>query len=214
MYTGTVETLFEFQSSAYDMDGTVANLAWDFGDSETSTETDPDHQYDKHGTYTVTLIAEDDDGAKSAEISKIITVLNSKPIAKISAMPQTVFVGDELEFDGSGSSDADGESLTYTWDLGDGSSGTGKTTKHVYPEKGTYLVTLTVTDESGNEASASVEIVIKDKSTIEGQTTKSELTSGLAIAAVIAIILIMIVLFAVSMRKRKTAEGESDLEEE
>ena len=50
-----------------------------------------------------------------------------------------------MNFDGTGSSDPDGDALTYDWDFGDGSTGTGATTTHIYTAAGVYNVTLTVT---------------------------------------------------------------------
>jgi PKD repeat protein len=50
-------------------------------------------------------------------------------------------------FDGSGSSDPDGEVLTYEWDWGDGTpSSTGATPSHTFASGGAKVVTLTVTD--------------------------------------------------------------------
>ncbi len=51
-----------------------------------------------------------------------------------------------LFFDGSRSDDADGDTLTYAWDFGDGSTGTGVSPAHVYTAGGTYSVTLVVND--------------------------------------------------------------------
>ena len=55
-------------------------------------------------------------------------------------------VGETVTFDASTSSDPDGNIELYSWDFGDGDTGTGVTATHVYTVKGTYVVTLTITD--------------------------------------------------------------------
>ncbi len=52
-------------------------------------------------------------------------------------------------FDASGSTD-DVAIVSYAWDFGDGTTGTGETTTHIYTDPGTYTVTLTVRDAAGN----------------------------------------------------------------
>ncbi|HEY0370680.1 MAG TPA: PKD domain-containing protein [Thermoanaerobaculia bacterium] len=53
-----------------------------------------------------------------------------------------------VDFDASSSYDPDGSVVGYSWDFGDGTTGSGVTTSHVYPYEGTFTVTLTVTDNS------------------------------------------------------------------
>lgn len=44
------------------------------------------------------------------------------------------------------------QGLTYAWDFGDGSTGTGEEPKHTYTEAGEYTATLTASDDEGNTA--------------------------------------------------------------
>ncbi len=43
-------------------------------------------------------------------------------------------------------SDPDGDSLSYTWNFADGSTGTGASVSHVFPSAGTYTVSVEVSD--------------------------------------------------------------------
>jgi prepilin-type N-terminal cleavage/methylation domain-containing protein len=56
-------------------------------------------------------------------------------------------------FDASDSHDEDGEIVSYAWEFGDGTVGSGETTNHVFATYGTYAVTLTVVDDAGASAS-------------------------------------------------------------
>jgi glucose/arabinose dehydrogenase/PKD repeat protein len=54
-----------------------------------------------------------------------------------------------VQFDGSGSSAPDGNSLTYSWDFGDGSAtDPSQSPTHTFTQPGTYTVRLTVTDDT------------------------------------------------------------------
>jgi PKD repeat protein len=65
-------------------------------------------------------------------------------------------VDENTYFDGSYSTDADGDKLSYSWDFGDGKKADGVKVNHVYTKPGRYNVVLTVDDNSGTECNTSV----------------------------------------------------------
>jgi hypothetical protein len=69
----------------------------------------------------------------------------SGPTAGFEAFPD----GLNVHFDGYGS-DPDGEIVSWQWDFGDGTGGSGQSVDHPYAEPRDYVVTLTVTDDQGN----------------------------------------------------------------
>lgn len=64
-------------SSAGDVDGTIVRYDWDFGDGTTAPDggPTPTHVYTTPGTYTVTLVVTDNEGASTATIFTGGTVL-------------------------------------------------------------------------------------------------------------------------------------------
>ncbi len=60
--------------------------------------------------------------------------------------------------DAAGSSDPDGDPLTYRWDFGDGTIGSGATAEHTFPQTGVFTIALTVTDGGGLSGTASEQV--------------------------------------------------------
>lgn len=70
---------------------------------------------------------------------------NNAPVADAGSN-QTAETGQVVSFSGSGSSDPDGDPLSYTWNFGDGTGASGLNVSHSYGSAGVYTVTLTVSD--------------------------------------------------------------------
>jgi len=71
--------------------------------------------------------------------------VNTPPV--VNAGPDLIAnEGAAVSFDGRASTDADGDPLSYLWNFGDGSTGTGPVVSHTYADNGVYTVTLTVDD--------------------------------------------------------------------
>lgn len=86
---------------------------------------------------------------------------NQPPIAAIAATPARGTAPLTVTFDATSSFDPDGSVTSWTWSFGDGSSGTGPTVQHVYAVRGTYLATVTVTDDAGGSDTESVVITVR-----------------------------------------------------
>ena len=92
---------------------------------------------------------------------------NSPPTATMAIDPSgTVKADNPVTFSAAGSSDPDGDSLTFEWDFGDGNTGTGLTTSHRYSQAGEYVAKLAVGDGT-HEATTSMTITVVDSSARE-----------------------------------------------
>lgn len=78
------------------------------------------------------------------------------------ATPDSGIAPLEVTFDGTGSTDPEGENLTYAWDFdGDGTTdSTDPTASHTYTADGVYDARLTVTDPAGKDGTATVPITV------------------------------------------------------
>lgn len=83
---------------------------------------------------------------------------NLNPIAVASATPTSGNAPLTVNFDAAGSSDPNGTIVSYAWNFGNGTSGTGITATAVYTAGGVYTAVLTVTDNAGATGTSSVTI--------------------------------------------------------
>jgi PKD repeat protein/KaiC/GvpD/RAD55 family RecA-like ATPase len=136
-------------SASYDVDGSIVNYSWDFGDGTTAIGILVNHSFSNYGTYLVTLQVTDND-SMTAETSKYVLVIKN-PIASFVHSPAYPIVGQLVTFDASGSVPEGGTVSSFSWDFGDGSSKieTSPTTVHAFSIPSSYVVILTVTDSEG-----------------------------------------------------------------
>lgn len=84
--------------------------------------------------------------------------VNQPPVADFSANCNDL----NCSFDANGSSDSDGNIVSYAWSFGDGTNSSGVTTSHTYAAAGSFNVTLTVTDDDGDSDSQTQSITVTD----------------------------------------------------
>ncbi|MET0406438.1 MAG: glycoside hydrolase family 44 protein [Cystobacter sp.] len=95
---------------------------------------------------------------------------NEPPVAKLTATPTSGNSPLTVAFSAKDSTDPDGTLVTYAWSFGDGQQATGDTVSHVYTQGGTFTATLTVKDNNGATATASVPIQVT-ATTLEAPTS-------------------------------------------
>ena len=86
-------------------------------------------------------------------------VLGGNPIANAGG-PYTGNVGQAIAFSGANSTAPSGQTLTYAWNFGDGTTGTGATPTHSYAKTGSFTASLTVTDSLGATNSTTVAVTV------------------------------------------------------
>ena len=157
-----VDASCEFDGSgSSDPDGDdIVEYAWDFGDGASSAQESGSHTYAASGPYTVTLTVTDARGATGS--TSVEVDVEVPPNTDPDAVASVDCVDASCEFDGSGSSDPDGDDIVeYAWDFGDGASSAQESGSHTYAASGPYTVTLTVTDARGATGSTSVEVDVE-----------------------------------------------------
>ena len=156
-YSGEKGKAISFDGSgSSDDDGTIEFYRWSFGDDTSVTNTiTPEHTFTSSGTFEVSLVVIDNDGSSSKTISEVTIAepVNDPPVANanghyMATIHQLVF------FFSSGSHDPDeGDSLSYSWDFGDGNRSAEANPTHIYEDTGNFTVSLTVTDPLGLSSS-------------------------------------------------------------
>jgi glucose/arabinose dehydrogenase len=94
----------------------------------------------------------------TGRILRLAHAENRAPIPVAAAVPLFGEPPLEVHFDASGSHDPDGDELSYSWDLGEGSTAAGAAPKHTFLRPGLYHVELTATDPGGRSGTATVAI--------------------------------------------------------
>jgi chitinase len=94
----------------------------------------------------------------------IIQPINPNLTASFAVTPASPQVLSTATFDASTTTNngvACNNSCSYSWDFGDGTSGTGMTVTHVYRTQGSFVATLTASDSRGAQSSTSRALTVQ-----------------------------------------------------
>ena len=162
-FTGEAPLEITFDGSASTAtDATIVGYAWDFGDGGTGAGKIIKHTFSKPGRFSVKLTVTDSKQRTGSTVKSVeILKPNEPPVVEFTFFPgNDIFWRDSATFDGSLSSDSDGQIAGYAWDFGDGETATGKVVSHYFKKWGNHQVQLTVTDNRNAKGSKAKTIPI------------------------------------------------------
>jgi hypothetical protein len=99
---------------------------------------------------------------ESRKATASFRIANRPPVARAGG-PYSGFRNVAIAFDGTASSDVDGDALSYAWDFGDGSTGSGPAPAHAYATLGTFTATLVVSDGKLSSAPSTATVSITNR---------------------------------------------------
>src|SRR3954452_21995950 len=161
-----------------DPQGQALTYAFDFGDGATSgsqSTATATHTYTTAGTFTVKVTVTDSSGLSDTTTATIATTQPAAPTPPTAALTVTPASGLsplQVTADATGSTDPQGQALTYAFDFGDGATSDPQSTAtatHTYTTAGTYTAKVTVTDTSGLSAIATQAVSVSAAPAYVGQ---------------------------------------------
>ena len=165
-------------STSYDPDGDSLIYAWSLSQVPPGSAAvlsnpaaaNPTFTADAHGTYIASLMVTDSFGAVSPADSVTVSFTNVKPVANAGSN-QAGSVGQVIQLNGNGSSDANGDPLSYSWSFVSkpASSVAALTNPTIVNPKftadvvGTYIISLVVNDGLVNSDPSTVTATITSR---------------------------------------------------
>jgi chitodextrinase len=157
---------YSYAATAIDPDGDQVRLQFDWGDgtfSNWSNFVDSNttlfffHSWNNSlSNCSICFIAQDENGVNSSW-STPLTVTASDIDIKTST---NTSANETIVFNASENIKPHRTIISYSWNFGDGATGTGKISNHTYEQSGTYNVTLTVTDKSGINFTKTIQLTV------------------------------------------------------
>ncbi len=130
--------------------------SWNFGDGSVDFGTEVFHAWDEPGEYRITLTVSNATGEDSTFRTIFVEPAIDPPVARFSESALTVIAGESLSF-----SDLSLNSpSSLVWEFGDGTTAQGANVTNIWTEPGQYTVTLTVSNEAGEDSAAKTVTVL------------------------------------------------------
>ena len=143
--------------------GNVATRLWDLGDGSTSNANNLIHHYADHGVYDIALTVNGPSATSDTNEKPSYIYVFGVVEAAFDANPTIGEEPLEVAFENKSS----GSHSFYSWDFGDGSTSTAENPKHIYPQPGSYTISLEVSGEGGTDKVTMQDFIVVEKKKYE-----------------------------------------------
>jgi PKD repeat protein len=132
-------------------------FVWDFGDgTDLAGGMQAAHVYITPGRYSVVLTVRDASGNTARDSSQVVVAPRIQLSVTSVVLPSNAVAGEPVMFMAT-ALDADAHALTYVWTFSDGQFATGPQAVAIFPVAGTYLASVSVTNDLGTSSFAETE---------------------------------------------------------
>jgi len=168
-------------SASRDPDGNIVTYAWNFGDSKFGSGAITSHPYASAGTYNVP-----DNDSLNGTVYHDVVVRQPPPgprppVADFVASPSPTNPGSPVTFDASASFDPDGTIVSYTWEFGDSTVGSGVMPTHAFANPGVYTAILTVVDNQSLSSNATHQVTVNAPPRVAFQFSPGTIYIGVSV---------------------------------
>ncbi|MCK9272145.1 PKD domain-containing protein [Candidatus Gracilibacteria bacterium] len=168
---GTPSNLTNSKNTIYDFFGYTENVGdfsyiWEFTNLSTKEiiikegKCLNDFDLKTNGKWIVKLTIKDNSNGKKSTSYSEINISNNKSGISANILGNPIYGSIPLKVDFSSIVGGGDSNYTYNWDFGDNNNSSLKNPENIYLNPGVYSVILRVTDESVNEAVASIQIEV------------------------------------------------------
>jgi len=224
-----VDEEYTFSAEATDTDSTALTFLWDFGDGTKVTDTKTGtpgslvtssvvHAYETEGEFTYTVKVSDERNNYDIKSGMVyVGPFNLGPRdVGFKANVFEAYVGDPITFTAN-ASDSEGDTLTFIWDFGDGTTTTETkeaspneivsiSKVHTYNSSGAYTPKVNISDAGGTEQWHMVSKSLTTPITISTIPPPSLPTQAILIGVALGTVAIAAIAFIVWKRRRPEEE--------
>jgi len=155
VFTATV-----VDATGADATNQVSSFAWDFGDGGSASGKTVTHTFFTVANFVVSLTITDSLGRVQTVSHTVPVGQGQLPVASFVASPASPIVNQQINFNGTGSTAEPGHRIvSFAWNFGDGTFGSGDVVTHAFSQAGTFTVTLQVTDDAGRKSALATQTI-------------------------------------------------------